>query len=82
LLQKHLAVIDQALRSFQLIGAGDLVNAKPLRLKILAAPAGARYADLAKHSPLGKHAEAQLRLLNGHYPIGEPLPGQPLKVVE
>ena len=39
-------------------------------------------AALAKNSPLGKHAESQLRLMNRLYPTGEPVPGQLLKVLQ
>jgi predicted Zn-dependent protease len=53
-----------------------------LRIRIVTATPNLRYADLAKNSPLGRHAEQQLRLLNAQYPAGEPVAGQKLKVVE
>jgi predicted Zn-dependent protease len=40
------------------------------------------FADLARRSPLGRHAEGYLRVLNGIYPTGEPASGQALKIVE
>ncbi len=40
------------------------------------------YALLAKHINLGKYTEEQLRLLNGHYPRGEPKPGDWIKIVK
>ena len=55
---------------------------RPLTLRIINAPPGARFADLARNSPLGKNAVSQLRLLNGLYPNGEPASGQALKIVE
>ncbi len=40
------------------------------------------FAKLAQHVELGKHAEDQLRLLNGYYPRGEPVPGEWIKIVQ
>ena len=82
LLKKHLSVIDQALKSFRATTEADKKLAQPLRIRIITADPTTRYADLAKHSPIGKHAEAQLRLMNAHYPTGEPVAGQKLKIVE
>ena len=82
LLQKHFAAVDASLRSFHVLSEAERMTAVPLRLKVVTASAGSRYAELAKGSPIGKHAEAQLRLMNGHFPTGEPIAGQLLKVVE
>jgi predicted Zn-dependent protease len=57
-------------------------SVRPLTLRIINAPANATFAELARNSPLGKNAISHLRLLNGLYPNGEPVAGQPLKVVE
>jgi predicted Zn-dependent protease len=51
------------------------------KLKIIRAPAGTRYATLARKSALTNYPEEQLRLLNDQYPRGEPKPSQLLKVV-
>jgi len=51
------------------------------KLAIIRAPAGTRYATLARKSPLTNYPEEQLRLLNDQYPSGEPKPSQLLKVV-
>ena len=40
------------------------------------------YKSLADNSPLGRHAEGKLRLLNGHYPKGVPEIGSLIKIVE
>ena len=40
------------------------------------------YQNLASNSPLGRYAEGKLRLLNGHYPMGEPEIGSLIKIVE
>jgi len=55
--------------------------AKEKKLKIIRAPAGTRYASLARKSSLTNYPEEQLRLLNDQYPSGEPKPSQLLKVV-
>jgi predicted Zn-dependent protease len=55
--------------------------AREKKLKIIRAPAGTRYATLARKSALSNYPEEQLRLLNDQYPRGEPKPSQLLKVV-
>ena len=40
------------------------------------------FARLAQHINLGKYTEAQLRILNGYYPRGEPSPGEWIKIVK
>ena len=69
-------------RSLHRLSDGERRKAQPLRLVLRRAKAGWRWADLAGSSPLARHAEARLRLLNGQYPNGEPAPGQLLKLVE
>jgi predicted Zn-dependent protease len=56
--------------------------AKARRLGLLRAGADTRYAALAARSGLTSYAEAQLRLLNGDYPVGEPEPGRLMKTIE
>lgn len=56
--------------------------AKARKIKLITAKKGDTFAKLAKNSPLSSHAEEQLRLLNGMYPDGEPVPGKPIKIVE
>ena len=53
-----------------------------LRSDTITAAKGLTYAELARESPLGIQAESYLRLLNGQYPVGEPVPGQLIKVVK
>ncbi len=52
------------------------------RIRVVQVRPGERIADLARVSNLERHAEAQLRLLNGLYPDGEPRPGQWIKIVQ
>jgi predicted Zn-dependent protease len=71
-----------AVQSFRPLRAEERTLAKPLRLRMVTAKPGLTYSQLARNSRLGSQAEQQLRLLNGHYPQGEPQPGSSLKVVE
>ncbi|MDD3651078.1 MAG: hypothetical protein PHC73_06275, partial [Immundisolibacter sp.] len=80
------AAVDAAMRqtalSFHPLREDEKPLAEPLRLRLRTAVAGDSYAKLAGSSRLPGDAEAQLRLLNGAYPAGEPKPGQLIKVVE
>ncbi|MBI1174473.1 MAG: M48 family metalloprotease [Sideroxydans sp.] len=71
-----------AIRSFHALSAAERREARPLVLNLITARPGDTYARLAEYSPLGKNAESYLRLINGAYPTGEPVPGQLIKTVE
>ncbi|MDT3736968.1 MAG: M48 family metalloprotease [Denitratisoma sp.] len=73
--------LRQAEASFRAFTAADRAAARPWALKTAPYRRGA-FGQLARQSPLGGNAEAQLRLLNGVYAGGEPPAGQPIKVVE
>ena len=72
---------EAAARSFHRLSPEEKKLASGLRLRLLKAGADTRIEALARQSPIRKQAEAELRLLNGLYPKGEPQPGQLLKVV-
>ncbi|UCO97823.1 M48 family metalloprotease [Metapseudomonas lalkuanensis] len=77
---KFLSVI----RSFRPMKKEERVLAQPLRLHLIQAKSGQTIASLARESKLpGAQAdlENRIRLLNNLYPIGEPKPGDWLKVV-
>lgn len=80
--RQHIAAMDASMRSFHALTAEEREQAKPLRMRIITARAGITFAELARNSPLGRHAEGQLRLINGLYPQGEPVAGQALKIIE
>ena len=80
--RRHSAAFNSTFKTMRAFTAADRAAAEPLRLRIITASAATRYAELAKRSPLGRTAEAQLRLMNAQYPSGEPTAGQQLKVVE
>jgi len=67
-------------RSFHALTEAEKPLATALRLRII--PAAASLATLARESRITNHPEAQLRLLNGHYPKGEPAPGTLIKIVK
>ncbi len=63
--------------------ASDFLQRHEVRkLKLLRVEGGARYADLAADSSLGDSAEAVLRTLNRAYPVGEPISGEFIKIIE
>ena len=82
LFKRHVEAFNSTFKTIRAFTDADRKAAEPLRLRIITATAATRYADLAKNSPLGRHAEQQLRLMNAHYPAGEPVAGQKLKVVQ
>lgn len=74
--------IDASIMSFHEITNQERALARPLTVRVITARAGLTFAELAARSPLGKHAEGYLRVINGLYPAGEPVAGQALKIVE
>ena len=62
------AILDTA-RSFHGLSKAERKLAAGKRLKVIKASRGTRYSGLAKQSPVTHLPEAQLRLLNGHYPL-------------
>ena len=81
-MQQALAAINATITSFHAMSETERNSARPLTLRVISAPPGATFAELARSSPLGKNAVSYLRLLNGLYPQGEPAAGQALKIVE
>lgn len=79
--QQRLADINGIIQGFHPITAAERAQARPYTLRLTKAQPNATYASLARESPLGRHAEGYLRLLNAAYPRGEPAAGQSLKIV-
>ncbi|MNQ79452.1 TPR repeat-containing protein YfgC precursor [compost metagenome] len=72
------------IRSFRPLKKEELALAQPLRLHLIQVKAGQSIASLVRDSKLpGSKVdlENRIRLLNNLYPIGEPKPGDWLKVV-
>ncbi len=81
-MSRFLPEIEAAQNSFHAITNNERALARPLTLRIITARSGLTFAELARTSPLGKNAAGYLRVINGLYPSGEPVAGQPLKIVE
>jgi len=67
--------------SFHALGQDEKMLANEAKIHLIRASTGTRYRDLAGSSPIANYPEEQLRLLNGHYPDGEPRPGDLIKIV-
>ncbi len=78
---KYDAEILATARSLRALSAADAALAAVKKLALIRAGQHTRYRSLAADSPIPNYPEEQLRLLNGNYPDGEPVPGQLLKIV-
>lgn len=79
---RHRNEMKAAINSFHTITREERQKARPYVIHVIQAQAGMSMAQLAAQSPLGKSAEAQLRLMNDLYPAGEPRPGQMIKTIQ
>ncbi|MDH5435596.1 MAG: M48 family metalloprotease [Gammaproteobacteria bacterium] len=80
--RKYDNVIMQSVRSFHALKSSEQSLASALRLKLMKASTGTTFKKLAGNSRLANYPEDQLRLLNSHYPSGEPAPGTMIKIVK
>ncbi|GLS27664.1 M48 family metalloprotease [Marinibactrum halimedae] len=51
-------------------------------IKYVTANKNTTFPRLARSLKLGKYGEEYLRLINGYYPRGEPIPGEKIKIIE
>jgi predicted Zn-dependent protease len=79
---RYQAEVQESLMSIHAMTDQERAFARPLRIRVITAQKGMTFAELAKRSPLGRFSEGHLRVINGLYPTGEPVAGQPLKIVE
>jgi len=56
--------------------------AKTPKVQIVRAEEGTTFSALARESPITNYAEDRLRVMNGLYPSGEPIPGQLIKIIQ
>ena len=82
LLKKYDKEFLATVNSLRALKKSELPLAESRKIKLITAKKGDTFAKLAKNSPLSSHPEEQLRLLNGMYPDGEPIPGKYIKIVE
>jgi len=76
------AQFEETLKGLRPMTADDLQHANSRRIKVVVAEPGKSFADLAEQSPIPSHAADTLRLMNAHYPNGEPRAGDYLKIVQ
>lgn len=69
------------IESFRPIQDKEKLSSKPMYVRYLQVPRGATLASLASSLRI-PDAEAQLRLINGFYPRGEPRTGDWIKIVQ
>ena len=80
-MQDYDPMILKAVKSYHALSDAEKELATGKRIKLIRATANTRYATLARKSPITHLAEEQLRLLNGHYPDGEPAAASLIKIV-
>lgn len=76
------ALLLESIRSFRPIERGEMALAQELRIRYVVADEDFDFAVAARDSKISEYPEETLRLLNGHYPIGSPEPGEWIKLVE
>lgn len=78
--------VDQQLltsiRSFRAIQNNERYSGNERRIRYVQVAEGFTWQALARMSPIARYAEETLRLLNGYYPIGDPEPGDWIKIIE
>ncbi|MDH5191004.1 MAG: M48 family metalloprotease [Gammaproteobacteria bacterium] len=79
---KYDHTIMKSTRSFRALKSSEQGLASALKLKLIKARAGITFKELANSSALANYPEDQLRLLNSHYPAGEPKAGSLIKIVK
>ena len=82
LLKKHDKDFLSTVNSLRKLKSSEYSLAESRKIKVITAKKGDTFAKFAKTSPLSSYPEEQLRLLNGMFPDGEPVPGQFIKIVE
>ena len=71
-----------SIKTFRPLNPEDLKQALASSIHYMQATEGMTFEQLAKESPLKKYAEEELRLINGHYPRGEPDAGDWIKIIQ
>lgn len=78
--------VDQLLlasiKSFRAIQNNERYSGNERRIRYVQVAEGFTWQALARMSPLANYPEETLRLLNGYYPIGDPKPGDWIKIIE
>jgi predicted Zn-dependent protease len=69
------------IRSFRPISKRASKEHKPKTIHYVKATNNTSFSRLAHHLNLGEFGEEELRIINGHYPSGEPKPGEWIKLI-
>ena len=70
-----------SIRTFRAIQNNERSGANNLRVRYVQVTEGFDWRILAAASPIPQYPEETLRLLNGYYPIGNPQPGEWIKIL-
>ena len=70
-----------SIRTFRAIQTNERSGAGSLRVRYVQVTEGFDWGALAAASVVPEYAEETLRLLNGYYPIGDPEPGEWIKIL-
>ena len=76
------SIFYKTVESFRSMTADDMRVISNQKIRVVMANPGDTYSKIATYTPIGVGGEEILRLLNGHYPNGEPRAGDLVKVVE
>jgi predicted Zn-dependent protease len=71
-----------SIRTFRAIQTNERSGAGALRVRYVQVTEGFNWGALAARSPVRQYPEETLRLLNGYYPIGNPSPGDWIKILQ
>ncbi len=77
--RKNFRAVIESMRAMR---GDDLKLANDQRIKLVESKPGDTYKKLAQKSSIKQSAEEMLRLINGDYPLGEPRPGDMIKIVQ
>lgn len=71
-----------SIRTFRAIQMNERAANSALRVRYVQVTEGFDWRALAARSPIPQYPEETLRLLNGYYPIGNPEPGEWIKILQ
>lgn len=71
-----------SIRTFRAIQMNERSGSSSLQVRYVQVTEGFDWRALAARSPIPQYPEETLRLLNGYYPIGNPQPGEWIKILQ
>lgn len=71
-----------SIRTFRAIQRNERSSGGQLRIRYVQVTDGFDWSILAARSPIQQYPEETLRLLNGYYPVGNPQPGEWIKILQ